>query len=384
MGMTLRFTIDGSDLLENRLAKTCEQVLARIRKIVPDDKLEALLLGGGYGRGQGGVLKTEWGDEPYNDLEFYVCLRGSRFLNEKKFGSALHHMAEELTPAAGLEVEFKITSVQDLQGSTTTMFFYDLVTGHRLLWGSRNIFEQCDHLRDPERIPLAEATRLLMNRCSGLLYAEERLRRETFGAAEADFVGRNHAKAELAFGDVLLTVHGQYHWNCRERHQRLLKLAPKEPIPRLIEIQTAHARGVEFKLHPHKSQGSRQMFLERQKHLRSLGKKLWLWLESRRLRRKFSDNRDYALSEINKCPETSEARNRLVNAKTFGPIFLIKPESSRYPRERLLNSLALLLWEPEVLQDQVLLEKVQNELRSAQTDFSGLVGDYEKLWRRFN
>ena len=40
-------------------------------------------------------------------------------------------------------------------------------------------------------------------------------------ADDADFVGRNLAKDQLAFGDVLLTAHGQYHWSCQERHRRL-------------------------------------------------------------------------------------------------------------------------------------------------------------------
>src|SRR4026209_1598165 len=76
-----RFTLDGSAELEGHLERTCRQVLAAIRNAVPQGRLEAVLLGGGYGRGEGGVLKTKSGDRPYNDLEFYVFLRGNEFLN---------------------------------------------------------------------------------------------------------------------------------------------------------------------------------------------------------------------------------------------------------------------------------------------------------------
>src|SRR5438445_13084871 len=75
-----RFTLDGSDELERHLTQTCQKVLAGIQAIVPSRKLEALLLGGGYGRGEGGVLKTEAGNQPYNDLEFYVFIRGNTWL----------------------------------------------------------------------------------------------------------------------------------------------------------------------------------------------------------------------------------------------------------------------------------------------------------------
>src|SRR5580692_3959935 len=64
--MKTRFTIDGSQELEERLERICGQVKRRAADIVPRPKLEAIVLGGGYGRGEGGVLRTEGGDQPYN------------------------------------------------------------------------------------------------------------------------------------------------------------------------------------------------------------------------------------------------------------------------------------------------------------------------------
>ncbi|HTA30876.1 MAG TPA: hypothetical protein VK731_10335, partial [Candidatus Cybelea sp.] len=51
-----RFTLDGDDNMERHLARTCRACLAGVRQVVPENKLEALMLGGGYGRGEGGVL----------------------------------------------------------------------------------------------------------------------------------------------------------------------------------------------------------------------------------------------------------------------------------------------------------------------------------------
>src|SRR4026208_58931 len=78
---TPRFTLDGNDELEDHLRQVCHAVLGGVRRVVPEHTLEAVILAGGYGRGEGGVLNSESGDWPYNDLEFYVCLRGNRFLN---------------------------------------------------------------------------------------------------------------------------------------------------------------------------------------------------------------------------------------------------------------------------------------------------------------
>src|SRR6266498_1798396 len=109
-----RFTLDGSEELEWHLQQTCEAVAAGVEQIVPGRKLEALILGGGYGRGEGGVLKADAGDRPYNDLEFYVCLAGNRLWNQRRYHAALHALAGRLSPSAGLEVEFKRTSLAHL------------------------------------------------------------------------------------------------------------------------------------------------------------------------------------------------------------------------------------------------------------------------------
>lgn len=378
--MTQRFTIDGGDGLEQHLAKICDRVLSGVREVVPSPRLDGVLLGGGYGRGEGGVLKTAAGDQPYNDVEFYVFVRGNPVLAERTYRHPLHELAERLSPEAGLEVEFKVLTLDKLSGSPPSMFYYDLVTGHRWQMGNDSLLAGCEHHRDPARIPLHEATRLLMNRCSGLLFSAERLARQNFGVTEAEYVGRNLAKAQLAFGDVMLTAHGQYHWSCRERHARLVNLSTPGGLP-LQELLRHHAAGVEFKLHPKRSAESREALGVRHRELASLGRHLWLWMEQRRLNRQFTSIREYVLSPVNLCPETSAWRNWLLNVRTFGGRGLV---CATYPRQRLLQSLALLLWEADIASDPGLLSRVQSLLDTKESRFPGWVSAYERLWRGFN
>jgi hypothetical protein len=379
--MKPRFTIDGSDALEAHLAAACKTVLSRVRELIPVARLEGVLLGGGYGRGEGGVMKSPGGDQPYNDLEFYVFIRGNAILAERKFRQPLHELGECLSPEACLDVEFKVLTLGKLAGSPPSMFYYDLVAGHRWILGDDTLLALCEHHRDASLIPLHEATRLLFNRCSGLLYSLERLRRKDFGEAEADFVGRNLAKAQLAFGDVLLTARGQYHWSCRERHERLLACHFEGSLAWAEALKTEHAQGVAFKLHPTQSRETRETLAARHAALADLGRQLWLWLESKRLGIPLRSPRDYAFSPPNKCPETSAGRNRLVNLRAFGPAGLA---CARYPRERLFNALTLLLWEPAVVTDPALLGKIQAELQTNANDFAGLVAAFQQLWNRFN
>ncbi|MGH7995814.1 MAG: hypothetical protein ACREFX_05615 [Opitutaceae bacterium] len=222
-----RFTLDGDRALEDGLELACARALSGVRGLISANRLEAVLLAGGYGRGEGGVRNTSAGDRPYNDLEFYVVLRGPRLLNEARYRPALEALGHILGHQTGVEIEFKVASAAGLAGSGPNMFLHDLLAGHRLLWGSEAALARCLPHAPAERIPISEAVRLLMNRGTGLLLARARL--EAPGADgwsddDADFVRRNLAKAQLACGDAVLTVCRLYHGSCRERHLRLRRL----------------------------------------------------------------------------------------------------------------------------------------------------------------
>jgi hypothetical protein len=354
--MSTRFTIDGSPALEKHLADVCEQVREGIRAIIPSQRLEGIALAGGYGRGEGGVLRTKEGDQPYNDLEFFVFIRGSTLLNDRRYKAALHELGERLTPAARIEVEFKIISSAVLRKAKPSMFYYDLVMGHRWLIGDDSLLENSEHHRDAARIPLHEVTRLLFNRSSGLLFAKARLQQSSFTSDDADFVARNIAKAQLALGDSLLAAQGRYHWSCIERHQRL---AADEVLHR------HHANGVAFKLHPQRSTLSRDDLAKLHAEVSALAQDLFLRLESQRLGHPFPNATEYASGRINKCPEEPAWKNVLQHLRTPHVALGIPQPIERYPREALLHALAMMLWINSTVQG----ERVQA---------------YERLWLRFN
>lgn len=378
-----RFTEDGSSALEKNLARLCDDVLAGIEGIIPVRKLEAVVLGGGYGRGQGGVLKSEQGDLPYNDLEFYVFLRGNRILNTRQFRVPLDALGERLSHKADLHVEFKVDSLARFRSSPVSMFSYDLVSGHRILFAPDGAFAGCEHHLHASQIPLHEATRLLFNRCTGLLLAKEFLIGKELTRERSDFIGRNFAKAQLALGDVALTAIGQYHWNCLKRQERLQAIEEFEQISWLAELKRHHVAGVEFKLHPQRVTKTAAQFATEHREISELARQLWLWLENRRLRQHFNYVREYALSPVKKCSEHSAVRSLLLNARTFGARAVLDGRSLRYPRERLLNSLPLLLWD-EPLNDLKVRRHLQRQLRSKAADWPGFVTAYKSFWPSFS
>jgi hypothetical protein len=378
--MTQRFTVDGCAELEQRLEKWCVEFARDVRSIVPEQILEAIVLGGGYGRGEGGVLQSTAGESAYNDLEFYIFVRGPLFARERQFRGKLADVCHRCSENAGVEFEAKILTLKKLQNAPVSMMYHDLAVGHRWLYGSAGEFQNCDHHRAAHRIPLHEATRLLMNRASGLLYAKVLLEKPEFSLADADFVRRNISKAQLALGDVVLTAFGRYHASCRERHRRLEKLDATTAAPWVSELVNHHATGVDFKLHPFASSESLEKLRTEHAEITKLAEKVFLWLEERRLSQHFDSSRDYAFNPTRKHPDARSTRNALINFRAFG----VRGISIRYPRERLLESLALLLWTPQALEDSSTLRKLQSNLMTSRADLEGLVEAYRTIWNRFN
>jgi hypothetical protein len=382
--MHSRFTIDGSDALEQLLQAACEEAAQKLQPIFPPGKLQLLLLGGGYGRGEGGVMKQGGADHPYNDLEFYLFVRGNRLLNQRRYGSAVHCLGEELTKKLGIEVEFKLASLEEFRAAPVSMFSYDLLQGHKTFFGNENEIAGCDQHLAARRIPLHECARLLMNRCSGLLFAQERLQRREFGPAESDFTRRNIAKAQLALGDTLLAALGQYHWSCRERDKRLQKLESLPGLPVFEQIAAIHKTGVDFKLHPFQSNEPREILAAEHAAIKAAAESLWLWLESKRLKHPFSSSVEYAFHRAAKCPEVSKTKSAVINLTRFGARTLLGSNRFCYPRERLLRTLPLLLWGDFRIPKALHVAFAQKQLRTSAASFAGLVDAYEAIWRQYN
>jgi hypothetical protein len=133
-------------------------------------------------------------------------------------------------------------------------------------------------------------------------------------------------------------------------------------------------------LHPRWISKSAAEFRTEHAGLSDLAEQVWLWVEGRRLAGSFASPSEYAFAPIEKWPGTNPWRNWLSNLNTFGLRGAMDGRGWRYPRERLLNSLPLLLWNGEVTKDSQVLHGLQRELQTQSRDWSGFVKAYQKIW----
>ncbi len=123
-------------------------------------------------------------------LNFTFLPGATSFLSERRYRGALGELAEHLSHDAGLHIEFKVYSAEKVGTGRGQISMFYLRSGSRSVKssaGSENIFEGCEHHLAAGEIPPHEATRLLFNRCSGLLLAGEFLRHDPPSAEEGRF-----------------------------------------------------------------------------------------------------------------------------------------------------------------------------------------------------
>lgn len=292
----------------------------------------ALVLGGGYGRGEGGVMMDGGGPAFSNDLDYFLFDEAP---DAPELCQWCRKVERDESAKLGIDVEIKCLRPGSIGDPSRSMMFADLVAGHVVVAGDAGFLEEMKAGLDFSRIEAGEAVRLLWNRGSGMFFSRCRM-----GNPEAlGFVIRNHAKLKLALGDAWLCLDGKYTPWCRERGARLGECALPGDAGLIAEW---HAQGVDFKFHPFSSGPSWAELKEESVRLVSAWEKVYLTAEGRRLGIELPDFSSYlALPRI--ISEGSFLRNlalalrdRLKRGACLRPL-------GDYPRAALMRALPCLL-----------------------------------------
>ena len=243
----------------------------------------ALVLGGGYGRGEGGVMRGADGVGFSNDLDYFLF---DDQPEEPALQAWCRGIESSESPLLGIDVEIKCLRADSIGDPSLSMMFADLVAGHVVAAGDGSFLERMKEDLDFSRILPEEATRLLWNRGSGMFFSLCRMGRDS----EMKFVIRNHAKLKLALGDAWLCLNGRYTSKCRERGSRLAEMELPE---KLGALRGWHAEGVDFKFNPFSDGTTWEQLEEQSRQLIAAWGVVYLAAEEKRLHLKLGDFRQY-------------------------------------------------------------------------------------------
>ncbi|MCH2110078.1 MAG: hypothetical protein MK135_12180 [Polyangiaceae bacterium] len=238
------FTISGTAEFEKRLSFALQQIAHDCRSSFPTKDC-ALVLGGGYGRGEGGVLETELGEAFFNDLDLVWVHRGWRLSSQER--RELEKLARRHQNRLGIEVDIYPLAQSRIAYLPSTLFWYEFSHGHQVISGSPSVMQPLGS-RSLQSVSANEWGRMLMNRSAGVVFARWVLDGNPPLLARHEepraFIWRQMMKAWLAMGDIWLARQELYHPLASERQKRL------QAVRAPAGLSAEYAQALEFKLRP--------------------------------------------------------------------------------------------------------------------------------------
>lgn len=246
------FTMIRDPAVDALLAEMLAGLRQDIATLSPGPGLAAVFLGGGYGRGDGGVIDRGGRRLPYNDMDFFVFSDGMDKKSRRALDAALAGLAETWSARVGIDVDFApVRELSTLSVMPVTLMYQELREGHVLVWGDGLTITRIP-VCAAQSLPTLEGLRLMLNRGTGLLLAEKRLAEHRDDAASSDFIWRNLHKCALGCGDALLILTHQYDYSLSRRQAGMAAWSRRFwPEAGGEQLAEQYRRAVQFKARPH-------------------------------------------------------------------------------------------------------------------------------------
>lgn len=154
---------------ETLLGHSLELMAREIGKMPECSGVRAVVLGGGYGRGEGGATPE---GALCNDLDFFVIPHDG--ISADSLQSAFRHLGRKWKELLSIDVDFFIVpAFQWLIRNEKTLMVQELLAGNRIIYGDSSV------LSGVPRLQWREGARLLLNRGTGLLLSRRRIDRKS-------------------------------------------------------------------------------------------------------------------------------------------------------------------------------------------------------------
>ena len=360
-----RYTLNSAPEADIIIQSELEYIVERLTDVL-QDHIRAILLTGGFGRGEGAVVKENNHYRPVNDYDIVVAVH--------HWSKIPGHLKEKL---AALEVEIngKVSVKQvdiayidcwKLALPVPTLARYEIKNGNIPLYVKSPVQIRC---MPSKLLPLYEATTYFRTRIAGLLIARLILDHQIFPEKkqlELAFLEIN--KAFLVPGDAYLIQHKSYHFSYAKRKNIFLDNKVRWEIP--DEITDKYLTAIDNKLHPNFSRLTCQALNNQWVSAAQLIGEEFLRLESYRYGIQMS-----ALDEYDKYV----TRNvyGLKNVLSRLEKFFNRESKPELIKNRLIG---MYLLEATVHQDTTQLQRVAELLNTPLTDWEQLTIIFLNRW----
>lgn len=255
--MNKAYTQSASRVVEATIHADQARIAKAVGQLIPPKHLVAVVMIGGYARGEGGYWIEAGKVRAYNDYDYFVIFKDCSTAKRSAYQAELARLALELEAIVGVEVDFFPLVVEQISSLPRTLMNTEMRAGHKVILGDVNVLAKMPPYALSE-VPLIEFKRLMLNRGVLLLMNQQALLKNIGEDRGRDRVqDRNQDwdkdqflkylnKAILACGDAFLHSVDRYHLSYLEKLKRIQALE----MDGLTDLKVHYARAVNHKLHP--------------------------------------------------------------------------------------------------------------------------------------
>lgn len=215
-----RFTARGGNEVEALLLDVVRKGGEIAKATLPEGSWRAVVLMGGYGRGEGGVEVTDGIEKPHNNLDFLLITTGRWVKETEKLRQALGEALRPLSEKAGIGIDAGAISDSDLKRAPCRIMWYDMRFGHQTILGDPSFLPSLSRFT-ADRILASDVRDLVVNRGTLLVINDAIMALPAPPPGVWKALIRHSVKAILGYGDSLLFWRGAYHWSYVERQRRM-------------------------------------------------------------------------------------------------------------------------------------------------------------------
>jgi hypothetical protein len=207
------------------------------------DNTQSIILIGGYGRGEGGVVYINHSYRPHNNFDLMIFVKKSI---SKKQLDIINFQLESIRKAYDIGIDISVETNKKFANEQCRVIWYDIYHGHKVLWGDINYVKKSNRFEYND-IPAWDIRNLLVNR-SSLLLINKYILSHSINDSRRRNVIKHFIKAIVGYGDALLFMHGKYHWSYAQKQLNMVSLQCSGDV--FQDIAGYYDFAIEFRFRP--------------------------------------------------------------------------------------------------------------------------------------
>ena len=242
--MTEQYSLYGGPELNARLSQLVDEIRNVFNTILAPSDFRAVVMLGGYGRGEGGV---EWRDgiaHPHNNLDFLIIFNSVPTDRQNQLREQADAALQSLRESYDIGIDISSTTVSKLKRSPSLVMWYDMRFGHKTIVGDTDFLPNQDQFR-LDRVPAWNVRDLLVNRGTLLVINDLAIASGIEHNDTRRMIIKHAVKAIIGYGDALLYFLGDYDWSYAEKQRRMQRRTDVS-----ADFRKVYDEAMEFRFQP--------------------------------------------------------------------------------------------------------------------------------------